>query len=259
LSIHPTAVISPKAEIAPGVNIGPYAVIEEEVTIRERVTIWANAYICKYTDIGEDTQIHMGAVIGHLPQDLSFRDKKSRLIIGKRNVIREYATIHRGTKEGSATVVGDDNFIMGFAHIAHNCKIENHVVIANAAALSGYVEVGDRVFISGYTTIHQFVRIGTIAMIAGQARVAQDVPPYMLLKGDGTIYSPNIVGLRRAGLSQEARRNIKKAYKILYRSGLNLPNAIAELEKAHLGTEVQHLIDFLRGSKRGIAPHIKRK
>lgn len=257
MSIHPTAVINPEAEIAGDVEIGPYVVIEDNVRIGARVKIWANAYICRYTEIGEDCEVHMGAVLGHLPQDLSFKKKRSRLVVGRRNIIREYATIHRGTQEDSATVIGDDNFIMGFVHIAHNCNLGSNIVIANATALSGYVEVEDKAFISGYVAVHQFTRIGAISMIAGQARVVKDVPPYMLLKGDTTIYSLNVVGLRRVGFSQEVRNNIKKAYKILYRSGLPLSQAIGELEDAQLGKEVQHLIDFIKkDSKRGITPHI---
>jgi len=257
LSIHPTAVINPGAEISGDVEIGPYVVVEDNVRIGPRVKIWANAYVCGFTEIGEDSEIHMGAVIGHVPQDISFKKKQSRLIIGKRNIIREYVTIHRGTQEGSETVIGNDNFIMGFSHIGHNCILGNNIVIANATALGGYVEVEDRVFISACVVVHQFVRIGAISMIGGQGRVTKDVPPYMLLKGDSTIYFPNAVGLRRAGFSQQVRSNIKKAHKILYRSGLRMSEAIGELEKAQLGKEVQHLVDFLKKeSKRGIAPHI---
>lgn len=257
MSIHPTAVIHPGAEIAGDVEIGPYVVIEDNVKISSRVKIWANAYICRFTEIGEDCEIHMGAVLGHMPQDLSFKKKRSRLIIGKRNIIREYATIHRGTMEDSATSIGDDNFIMGFVHIGHNCRIGNDIVIVNATALSGYVEVGDKAFISGYVAVHQFVRIGAISMIAGRARVTKDVPPYMLSKGESTIYGINVVGLRRAGFSQEARNRIKKAHKILYKSGYRLVRAIEELEKANLGEEVKPLIDFLKGdSKRNFCVHI---
>ena len=258
MSIHPTAVINPGAEISADVEIGPYVVIEDNVKIGPRVKIWANAYICKFTEIGEDSEIHMGAVIGHLPQDLSFKEKRSRLIIGKHNIIREYATIHRGTQEGSATVIGDDNFIMGFVHIGHNCKLGNNIVIANATALSGHVEVGDRAFISAYAAIHQFVRIGTVSMSASNTRVSKDVPPYMLAKGETCrIHGINVVGLRRANFSQEVRNKIKRAHKILYRSGYKLSQAREELEKADLGREVQHLIDFLKKeSKRGISSHI---
>lgn len=257
MAIHSTAVVKPGAEIASDVEIGPYAVIEDNVKIGPRVKIWANAYICSFTEIGEDCEIHMGAVIGHVPQDLAFRKRRSRLIIGKRNIIREYVTIHRGTQEDSATLIGDDNFFMGFVHIGHNCKLGNNIVIVNGTVLGGYTEVEDKAFISAYVAIHQFVRIGAISMTGGPARIVKDVPPYMLAKDESTIYGINVVGLRRANFSQETRNNIKRAYKILYRSGYKLTQAIDEMEKANLGKEVQHLIDFLkRGSKRGLCGHI---
>ncbi len=257
MSIHPTAVVNPGAEIAGDVEVGPYAVIEDNVKIGPRVKIWANAYICSFTEIGEDSEIHMGAVIGHFPQDLSFRKKRSRLIIGKRNIIREYATIHRGTQPDSATIIGDDNFIMGFVHIGHNCRLGNNIVIANTTILGGYVEVEDKAFISGYVAVHQFVRIGAISMVAGQCRVTRDVPPYMLAKGESRIYGLNVIGLKRAGFSQEERNKIKRAHKIIYKSGYRLSQAIEELEKADLGREVRHLTDFLKKhSKRGLSAHI---
>jgi UDP-N-acetylglucosamine acyltransferase len=260
MAIHSTAVINPKAEIAPDVEIGPYVVIEDNVKIEPAVKIWANAYIAEGTEIGEGTEIHMGAVIGHFPQDLSFRKKRSYLKIGRRNIIREYATIHRGTQEETSTVIGDDNFIMGFVHIGHNCNIGNNVVLANATALSGYVEVEDKAFVSGYSLIHQYVRIGAVSMISARTRLGKDLPPYMLLspaRGEASIFGINVVGLRRAGFSQEVRNNIKRAYKIIYREGYRLPDAILELERLNLGSEVQHLIDFLKkGSKRGFSPHI---
>ena len=257
MSIHHTAVVNPGAEIAGDVEVGPYAVIEDNVKIGPRVKIWANAYICSFTEIGEDSEIHMGAVVGHFPQDLSFRKKRSRLIIGKRNIIREYATIHRGTQPDSATIIGDDNFIMGFVHIGHNCRLGNNIVIANTTILGGYVEVEDKTFISGYVAVHQFVRIGAISMVAGQCRVTRDVPPYTLAKGESRIYGLNVIGLKKAGFSQEERNKIKRAHKIIYKSGYRLSQAIEELEKADLGREVRHLTDFLKKhSKRGLSAHI---
>ncbi|MDP3789071.1 MAG: acyl-ACP--UDP-N-acetylglucosamine O-acyltransferase [Candidatus Omnitrophota bacterium] len=262
MSIHPTAVINPGAEIASDAEIGPYVVIEDHVKIGPRVKVLASAYIGEWTEIGEDSEVHMGAVVGHLPQDLAFTKKTTYLKIGKRNVIREYATIHRGTHEGSSTLIGDDNFIMCFAHIGHNCRIGNNVIIANAAALSGYVEVEDRAFISASSLIHQFVRIGAVAMLSARTRLGKDVPPYMLLspaRGEDSIFGINVVGLRRAGFSPEVRIGIKRAYKVIYRSGLKLTEAIVELEKSNPGPEVQHLIDFLKKpSKRGLSPHIYR-
>jgi len=257
LAIHPTAVISPGAIIADNVDIGPYAIVEDEVKLGPYVRIMAHAHITGYTEIGEATEIHMGAVIGHVPQDLAFRKKKTGLVIGKRNIIREYATVHRGTHGGTKTRIGDDNFIMGFVHVGHNCEIGNKVVIANATMLGGYVSVGDGAFISGHVAVHQFVRLGTLCMIGGKSRVTKDVPPYMLVKGESRVYGLNVVGLRRAGFSRDERRNIKKAHRILYKSGNTLAEASAKLERSGLGESVGILIDFLKGdSKRSYCAHI---
>lgn len=262
MAIHPTAVINPGAKIASDVEIGPYVVIENNVTISPGVKIWANAYISEGTEIGESSEVHMGAVIGHFPQDISFRKKRSYLKIGKRNIIREYATIHRGTQEESSIVIGDDNFIMGFVHIGHNCCIGSNAVLANATALSGYVEVEDRAFISGYCVIHQYVRIGAVSMMSARTRLGKDLPPYMLLspaRGEASIFGINALGLRRAGFSPEVRSNIKKAYKALYHSGLKLQEAVVQIEKSNPGPEVRHLIDFMKKkSKRGFSPHIRK-
>ncbi|MEA3306044.1 MAG: acyl-ACP--UDP-N-acetylglucosamine O-acyltransferase [Candidatus Omnitrophota bacterium] len=259
LAIHSTAVVSPRAEIAGDVEIGPYVVVKDNVKLGPRVKILANAYVGSWTEIGEDSEIHMGAVVGHLPQDLSFKKKKSYLIIGKRNIIREYATIHRGTQEESSTVIGNDNFIMCFAHVAHDCKLGNNIVIANTSALSGYVEVENKVFISAYVGVHQFARIGALSIIAAKSRIIKDIPPYMLAKGESTVCGINVVGMRRAGFSQEIRSKINRAHKILYRSGYKLSRAIEELEKACLGKEVRHLIDFLKKkSKRGLCAYAKK-
>lgn len=255
MSIHKTAVVHKGAVLGEGVDIGPYTVIEDAVKIGPRVKIWAHAYIASGTEIAEDCEVHMGAVLGHLPQDTHFKGGKSYLRIGKKTVMREYVTIHRGTEEGSVTVIGENNFLMGFVHIGHNVKLGNDITIVNMTALSGHVEVEDGAFISGYNAVHQFVRIGRLAMIGGFGRVGMDVPPYMLHEGDTKIRHMNIVGMKRAGLSQETRNKIKQAYKILYHSGLNVSNAVKELEKAGLGPEVEHIIEFIKRSKRGICPH----
>lgn len=262
MAIHPTAIINSGAKIAPDVEVGPYVVVEDNVTIGSGVKIWANAYISEWTDIGEFSEVHVGAVIGHFPQDLSFRKKRSYLKIGKRNIIREYATIHRGTEEESSTIIGDDNFIMGFVHIGHNCKIGNNVVLANATLLSGHVEVEDRAFISGCCVIHQYVRIGAVSMMSGRTRLGKDIPPYMLLspaRGEASIFGLNMLGLRRAGFSHDVRSNIKKAYKVIYHSGLKLQEAVLEIEKSNPCPEVQHLIYFMKKrSRRGLSPHIRK-
>ena len=252
MSISELAVVSKSAKIAKGVEIGPFAIVEDDVELGPNVKIWPHAYICSGTSIGEGTQIHMGSVIGHLPQDLAFENKKTYVKIGKRNVIREYVTVHRGTKAGSVTVIGDDCYLMAVAHVGHNCEIGNSVIIANGALLAGYVTVGESAFISGNVVIHQFCRIGTLSMIGGFSGINKDVPPYMLVRGPSVARSVNLVGLRRAKFSRELIGQLKEAYKFLYLSDLNTVQAIEEMKKIKPSKELTHLIDFIQSSKRGV-------
>ena len=250
---HPTAVISSKAKIAQGVEVGPYAVIEEGVSIAKGVKIYAHAYLTGRAEIGEGTEIHMGAVIGHVPQDWSFKKSiRSTVRIGKNNLIREYVTIHRGSKEGSATIIGDDNFLMAHSHVAHDCQLGNGIILANGALLGGHVSVGDKVFISGNVVVHQFARVGKLAIVGGGARIIKDVPLFMLAKGDSEVYTINSVGLRRAGYRLEQRQAIKEAFRLLYRSGRNVSQAMEILQQKPKSPEVEELIQFIRESKRGI-------
>jgi len=255
MSISDLAVVSKKAKIHDGVEVGPFAIVEDEVELGPHVKIWPHAYVCSGTSIGEATEVHMGAVVGHLPQDLAFKDRKTHLKIGKRNTIREYATIHRGTAEGSSTVIGDDCYFMAVSHVGHNCRIGNSVIVANGALLAGYVTVGDSAFISGNVVIHQFCRIGTLSIIGGFSGVNKDVPPYMLVRGPSVVRSVNLVGLRRAKFSRELINDIKEAYKFLYQSGLNTAQAIEEIKKLKPSKELSHLVEFIQGSKRGICKY----
>ena len=257
MSIHPTAIVSREARIAPGAEIGPYAVIDGAVTIGSGAKVYAHAHLSGWTEIGPETEIHMGAVVGHLPQDRAFRPCRSALRIGARNIIREYATIHRGTQEGSATVIGDDNFLMAFSHVAHNCQIGHRVTICNGALLAGYVSIGDGAFISGHATVHQFVRIGRLAMIGGLARVSRDVPPFCLVKGDSQVWALNVVGLRRAGVAPAARQALRRAFRLLYREGLNTTQALEVLERSADAVEVRELVAFIRASERGICRYVR--
>ncbi len=252
MSISNLAVVSKAANLADDVEVGPFAIIEDGVKIGPRVKVWPHAYICKGTTIGEDAQIHIGAVIGHIPQDLAFKNAPSYLNIGKRTVIREYATVHRGTAEGSSTVIGDDCYLMATAHVAHNCQIGNYVIIVNGALLAGYVTVEEGAFISGNVVIHQFCRIGSLAMIGGWTAVNKDVPPYMLVRGSSVVRAVNLVGLRRAKFPNELIRTIKDAYKFLYLSDLNTSMALAEIVKLKASPQLDHLIKFIKESKRGI-------
>ncbi len=250
------AVIDKGAVLEKDVEVGHYAIIEGGVKIGPRVKIWPHAYICQGTSIGEETQIHMGAVIGHIPQDIAFKNEKTGLIIGKRNIIREYATIHRGTKDGSNTVIGDDNYLMALSHVGHNCEIGDKVIISNGALLAGYVKVEDSAFISGNVVIHQFCRIGTLAMIGGFSGVNKDVPPYMLLRGPSIVRSINLVGLRRAKVAPCAIRAIKEAFRFLYRSNLNISQAVEAMEKLEPSGEITRVLEFIKGSKRGICDSV---
>lgn len=255
--IHPTAIVSKKAELDEA-EIGPYVIIEDDVKIGKGTKVMAHAYIASGTTIGRDCEIHMGAVLGHVPQHLEFKGTKSFLKIGDRNIFREYSTVHRGLKEGSSTIIGDDNFFMVFSHVAHDCHVGDRVVIVNGALVAGYVVIEDKALISGNAAIHQFVKIGTLAMVGGLTRVIKDVPPYMLVEGSSEVCSLNLVGLKRSNLSEEAKAQIKQAYKLLYRSDLNVSQALDAIKKiGDLTEEVKHIIEFIMSSERGICKHRK--
>lgn len=251
LRINPTAVIASDAELGEGCTVGPYAVIEEQVTIGRDCHIAAHAVIKKFTTIGEGNLIHEGAIVGGTPQDLSFRGAQTSLTVGDRNVIREGVTIHRATAEGSSTIVGDDNFVMAYAHIAHNCRLGNRVIIANNVALAGHVELEDRVFISGGVVVHQYCRLGEWAMIGGNSKIVQDCLPYVVTDGvPARARGLNLVGLRRGGLPAEEIQALKRAYRTLFRSGLLLEDALQQLGFSP-DLRVQHLVQFIRSSPRG--------
>jgi UDP-N-acetylglucosamine acyltransferase len=255
--IHPTALVSKGAEIGDA-EIGPYVVIEDGVIIGNGTSVLAHAYIAGGTTIGKDCEIHMGAVVGHAPQHLKYKGEKTFLKIGDRNILREYCSVHRGFEEGSSTLIGDDNLFMGFSHIAHDCRIGNNTVVCNGALVAGHVRVDDKAFISGNVTIHQFVRIGSLAMIGGLARVNKDVVPYTLIEGDSETCSLNIVGIRRSGISSEAAAQIKQIYRLLYRSGLNVTQALKEISKLVFSAEeARGMVDFVKNSERGICKHRK--
>ena len=256
MSISELAIVSKKAKIAGGVEIGPYAVIEDDVEIGSNVKIWPHAYLANGAVVGEGSEIHMGAVVSHLPQDLAFdKNKKSYAKIGRHTVIREYATIHRATIEGAATVVGDNCYIMACAHAGHDCHIGNNVILANCALLAGHVLIEDYVFVSGNVVVHQFCRIGTLSIIGGFTGVNKDVPPYMLVRGPSVVRSVNLVGLRRAKFPRELIRDIQEAYKLLYMSNLNTAQAIEGIRKLKPSKELDHLVEFIQGSKRGICKY----
>ena len=254
MSIHPTAVIDSGARLGADVSVGPFAVIERQVEVGAGCVIGPHVTILPHTTLGPGCQVHAGAVLGDLPQDLGFKGDETWVRIGARCVSREGVTIHRGTKPGTATEVGDECFLMATAHLAHNVKLGSRVIIANGTMLGGYVQVGERAFISGAVVIHQFVRIGRLAMLGGQVGLSKDVPPFCTaLSGVvNTVVGLNVVGMRRAGLGTAERQSIKEAFALLYRSGLNVSQAVERIRAAVPAGPALELAEFVAHSQRGI-------
>lgn len=251
--IHPTAIIGKNVALGPDNEIGPYVIIEDGVKLGAHNRLHAGVYICSGTEIGDENKIHMHAVIGHAPQDLAYQGARTFTKIGNKNQIREFVTIHRGTKEGTATVIGDSNYLMAYCHVAHNCEIGNRVIMVNQASLTGYCIVEDGAFLSGMTGFHQFTRIGRLALVSALSASNKDIPPFMICGGrPAVVLAINVVGLRRAGVPAPVREEIKQAYKLLYRSGLNVSQALEAMRKAFTSQEARHLIHFVETSKRGI-------
>lgn len=249
-----TAVIHPDAVIGPGTRIGEYCVVDPDVVIGRNCLLEPYVYVKRWTTIGDNNEISAGTALGTDPLDKTFTGERSYLIIGSNNKIREHYTISRGTKPESETRIGDGNYIMTSGHIAHNCRLGSNIVIASCALLAGYVEVDDQAFISGNVSVQQFSKIGRLAMVSGLARVNSDLPPFFLYAGFNVVaIGLNVVGLRRAGFSSGQRQTLKAAYKLLYRSGLNLAEAVERIHRELPGPEVQQLLDFIARSKRGIA------
>jgi len=251
MDIHPTAIISPRATLGQSVAVGPYSVIEPDAVIGDRCDLRSHVTVKRFSFLGPDNVIHEGAVVGGEPQDLSFTGDESRLRIGARNRIREGVTINRGAGPGSETSLGSDCFIMTGAHVAHDCSLGNRVILANNVSLAGHVQIEDGAFLSGGVVVHQFCRVGTLAMIGGNSKIVQDCLPFMITDGmPGRARGLNIVGLRRAGFRSTDIQTLKQAYRILLRSGLTLEKAIDELNMLG-GPAVEHLISFVKVSKRG--------
>ena len=251
--IAPTARVDPGARIGPQAVIGEYAIVEDDVVIGAFCRLEPHVYVKRWTTLGERNEISAGTVLGTDPLDKNFTGERSYLRIGAGNIIREHYTISRGTQPESVTEIGDGNYIMTSGHIAHNSKVGNNCVIASCALVAGHVEVEDQAFISGGVVIHQYSKIGRLAMIGGNSRVNSDVPPYFLYSDFNVAAKGlNLVGLRRAGFTREEIAALKNAYRILYRSGLKLEDALRRIE-AELDTQhTRHLVEFVRSSKRGI-------
>jgi UDP-N-acetylglucosamine acyltransferase len=248
-SIHPTAIVHPTAELHPTVRVGPYTIIGEKVIVGAQTNIAAHVVIEGPTEIGENNCIFPGAVIGTDPQDLKYKGERTLVKIGNNNIIREYVTVNRATGEGEKTVIGNNTLLMACAHVAHNCIIEDEVIIANSVALAGHVHIESKARISGVLGVHQFVRIGSLAMVGAMTKIVRDVPPYTIVDGNpAKVRSLNLVGLQRAGLSSEEISHLKKAYRLLYRSDLTFQEALEKLELLPHNECINHLRQFLQAS-----------
>jgi UDP-N-acetylglucosamine acyltransferase len=250
--IHPTAIIHPKAQLDPSVQVGPYAVIDEDVEVGPGCMIGPYVYLAGRTRIGPSNKFFAGCVIGEAPQDLKYQGAPSRLIIDEKNVFREHVTIHRASNTSEDTVIGSHGFFMAHCHFGHNCRVGNHVIIANGALLAGHVHVDDRALISGNCLVHQFVRVGTLALMQGGSAISKDLPPFTVARGDNGICGLNTVGLRRAGFSADERLEIKQLYHALFRSGLGLRRALEAARKKFTSQPAITMMDFLGASKRGV-------
>jgi UDP-N-acetylglucosamine acyltransferase len=253
--VHPTATVHKNAVLAKNVEIGPYSVLGPEVKIGEGTKIKAHCLISGWTTIGKDNVLHNGVTIGAPPQDIKYKGEKGEIVIGDKNIIREFVTVHIPSA-GGVTSIGNENFIMVHAHVPHNCRIGNQVVIGGYAGLAGYAEIGDQAVIGGMAGIHQFVRIGRLAMVGAQSKITQDIPPFMLVEGNpAQVRGINSIGLQRRGVSQDGQSELKKAFKLLYESGHNTTEAAKDIKKRLRPLpEIEQLIHFLeQESHRGIS------
>jgi UDP-N-acetylglucosamine acyltransferase len=251
--IHPTALVHSDAEIADSVEIGPYTVIDAHVRVGAGCVIGPHVHLTGHTTIGANNRFHTGCVIGDAPQDFKYAGAPTRLSIGDGNTFREHVTVHRSNREEEDTIIGSNNFLMAHSHVGHNCHLHDHLILANGALLGGHVEVFDRVFISGNCLVHQFTRIGTLALMQGGAAISQDLPPFCIASGNNGICGLNVVGLRRAGLDAGERAELKRLYHRLFLSGLNLGEALDGAEAA--GSAATALLTFLDQASRGVCRH----
>ncbi len=254
--VHPSAIIHPKAKLDASVRVGPYAVIDEGVEVGPNCVVGPHVYLTGHTKIGANNTFHAGCVIGDAPQDLKYKNEPTRLRICEGNVFREHVTVHRSTKMDGETVVGSNNFLMANSHVGHNSIVGDHVIIANGAALGGYAAVGDRAFISGNCLVHQFCRVGTLALMQGGSAISTDLPPFCTALHENEMCGLNVIGLRRANVSAAERMELKRLYRLLFRSGQNLSDAVAEARKNFCGAASKILLEFLGDAKRGVCADV---
>ena len=253
-SIHPTAILHPGAEIGEGCIIGPYCILGANVRLGPGCRLHSHVVLDGHTTLGSGNEIYPFACLGARSQDLKWQGGITRVEIGDRNTFREYVTVHAATKDGGTTLIGSDNHLLAYTHIAHDCRLGSHIIMSNLAQMAGHVTVEDHAILAGMSAIHQFCRIGRFAMVAACTPVRQDVAPFMLVSGDpAETLKANTVGLERAGFEPEVIRAIGQAYRILFREGLAMPNALARIEgEIPASPEIQHLMAFIRSSERGI-------
>lgn len=255
--IHPTAIVDPAAELGGDVQVGPFCLVDAGARLGDGCILHAYVHICSAATLGAGNVIHSHACLGDTPQHLGYKGEPTTLVIGDRNEIREFVTMHRGTVQGhSETSVGSENLFMAYSHVAHDCRIGNQNILANAVNLAGHVEIGNCVVVSGMAAVEQFLRIGDYAFLGGASGYNLDIPPYMLAHGvRGKLFGPNVIGLRRRGFSKEVVLALRKAYKTIFRSGLSRDEALTCVAEEFPGVpEVKVLTDFIRKSARGVAP-----
>jgi len=250
--IHKTAIIHPNAKLDSTVRVGPFAVIDENVELGPNCVIGPHVYLTGETKIGANNYFHAGCVIGDAPQDLKYKNEPTRLRIGDHNVFREHATAHRSTNIEGETVIGSHNFLMANCHVGHNSHLGDHIIIANGALLGGHATVQDRAFISGNCVVHQFCRVGTLAIMQGNSGISQDLPPFTMVQHINEMCGLNVVGLRRADFTAEQRLELKRLYHLLFRSGKNLRTAIEEARKNFGSPAAKIMLDFVASTKRGV-------
>jgi UDP-N-acetylglucosamine acyltransferase len=250
--IHPTALIHPQAQLDPTVEVGPYALIDEAVVVGPQCRVGPYVHLTGHTTIGAQNRFYTGCVIGEAPQDLKYQNAPTRLRIGDHNVFREHVTVHRSNKLEEDTVLGANNFLMAHCHVGHNVALGDSVIIANGVLLAGHVVVGDRVFLSGNCLVHQFVRVGTLALMQGGSAISKDLPPFTVARGDNGICGLNTVGLRRAGFSSGQRLELKRLYHLLFRSGQKIRAVLAAARQEFTGEPSRLLLEFIASSKRGL-------
>jgi UDP-N-acetylglucosamine acyltransferase len=247
-------VVGAEVELAAGVEVGPLCLLDGKIRVGARTRLIGHVTILGITELGADNVLHPGAVIGDEPQDLTFTGVARSVKIGDRNIFREFSSVHRGSERGDVTIMGDDNFMMQNAHVAHDCRIGNSTIIAGGALLAGWVELGDRALVSGNCVVHQYTRIGRLAMMRGLSRTSRDVPPFCIMDGTHILRGINVVGLKRAGFSSKSIHALRHAFTTLFGTRQNLKLAIERLEKSgDLAPEVIEMVDFIRASKRGVA------